>query len=323
MAQGAAADSDAEAPAGGGVAGPAGLAIDTLVPTRKTAKGPGQPVRVSGFAVPAGTLTALVGPNGSGKSTLIEAALGLRPAYRVTATFQGAALADSPAGVRARLGAVLQTQDFAPGAAVGDVVALHRRLYGGDRAGLFELLRLGELKRQRFHRLSGGQKARVKLYYALAHDPELALLDEPEAALDAAYKQALASHLAERRAGRRVTVMASHDPWLIAQADRLAAFQAGNVVAHDALAQACAQVMGAYILELAFDSAEACARAAESLRASPELVRLAHGETTLAACGGADLTARVDALKAEPALRAHSVKRAEPGDLAHVLSWGA
>jgi len=148
------------------------------------------------FTLRAGEFAALVGPNGSGKSTLVRLLLGLlRPS---TGTIR--LLGDDPRslGERGRLGYVPQRGVLAPDVpvTVTEVVStgrLARRAWwrpsrSADRdaiAHAIEAVGLSELARRPVKELSGGQQQRVLIARALASDPELLVLDEPTAGVDA------------------------------------------------------------------------------------------------------------------------------------------
>jgi len=157
----------------------------------------GQPVldRVD-LAVGSGEFVALVGPNGSGKSTLLRIVLGLlRPASGSVRLFGEAPRRMSEPW---RVGYVPQ-RSRAGGdvpVTVEEVVATGRLSRRGwwrrpgpsDRAAVDHALRavaLTDLRRRPVEELSGGQQQRVLIARALAGDPELLVLDEPVAGVDA------------------------------------------------------------------------------------------------------------------------------------------
>ncbi|MFM7617243.1 MAG: metal ABC transporter ATP-binding protein [Actinomycetes bacterium] len=143
-----------------------------------------------------GEFVALVGPNGSGKSTLLRVLLGLLTPDAGEVSLLG----DRPGSLAdpARLGYVPQRGRFAPDlpATVAEVVAtgrLRRRGWwraprAADRAAIdhaIDAVALGPWRDRRVGELSGGQQQRVMIAKALASDPELLVLDEPVAGVDA------------------------------------------------------------------------------------------------------------------------------------------
>ena len=139
---------------------------------------------------------ALAGPNGSGKSTLLHLLLGLLAPRAGEARLFGA----DPRSLRerARLGYVPQRKVLTPDlpVTVREVVATGRLARGGwwwrahaaDRAAIdhaIESVGLIEHARRPVLELSGGQQQRVLIAKALASEPELLVLDEPVAGVDA------------------------------------------------------------------------------------------------------------------------------------------
>lgn len=148
------------------------------------------------LAVSRGEFVALVGPNGSGKSTLVRVLLGLlRPDAGTVRLFgmQPGALRE-----RWRVGYVPQralVPDDLP-ATVREVVAAgrlarsgwHGRLRGADWDAVDHALHtvgLAHMRDRQVRRLSGGQQQRALIAKALASEPELLVLDEPVAGVDA------------------------------------------------------------------------------------------------------------------------------------------
>jgi zinc transport system ATP-binding protein len=149
-----------------------------------------------GIEISPGEFTALVGPNGAGKSTLLRIVLGLLAPQTGRVELFGS----SPRRLRDRwrLGYVPQRPRLAPDlpATVEEVVAAGRlakqgwwrRARPADRdaiAHALESVALDGLRAQRVTELSGGQQQRVLIAKALVSEPELLILDEPIAGVDA------------------------------------------------------------------------------------------------------------------------------------------
>lgn len=174
---------------------------------------------ISWTSPPAG-LVAIVGPNGAGKSTLLKAALGLVPALAGEVRFFGQPLATA----RRRIGYLPQRAaidwDF-PATAL-DVAAqgryprvgwfrpLPRAEREAARAALAEV-GLADLADRPIGELSGGQQQRVLLARALAQEPDLFLLDEPFAGVDAATEDAILAVLHRLAAAGRCVIAVHHD----------------------------------------------------------------------------------------------------------------
>jgi zinc transport system ATP-binding protein len=170
-----------------------------------------------------GEFTALVGPNGAGKSTLLRIALGLLAPQ----TGQVELFGSPPARLRDRwrLGYVPQRPRLAPDlpATVAEVVAAGRlakqgwwrRPRAADRAAVthaLESVALDGVRDERVVELSGGQQQRVLIAKALASEPELLILDEPIAGVDAQaqrlFRQSLVHLLREHGAA---VLLVSHE----------------------------------------------------------------------------------------------------------------
>jgi zinc transport system ATP-binding protein len=169
-----------------------------------------------------GEAVAVLGSNGSGKTTLARGILGLAPVLAGTVEVLGA-----PVGrlaERGRVGYVPQrhTVSGAVPATVREVVAvgrlarlgLFRRLGAADRAAVADAVaavgladRLGDPVAS----LSGGQQRRVLVARALAAEPELLLMDEPTAGVDAANQESLAGVLSGVKAAGTTLVVVTHE----------------------------------------------------------------------------------------------------------------
>lgn len=185
----------------------------------------GRPVLTGvNLAIPAGDFVSVVGPNGSGKTTLLKLALGLlRPTAGEVTVF-----GEKPERARRRIGYVPQHAHLDPLFPVSalDVVLMGRLGLGPSlgpwrghdreaaRAALAEV-GLADHADRHFAALSGGQKQRTLIARSLAGEPELLLLDEPTAGLDAHVEEGFFRLLEELN--RRLTiVMVSHDLGFVA-----------------------------------------------------------------------------------------------------------
>jgi ABC-type cobalamin/Fe3+-siderophores transport system ATPase subunit len=204
------------------------------------------------FAAPKGAVTALVGPSGAGKSTL------LRCLNRLLVPSAGTVLLDGedaaglePCTLRRRVGLVGQTPVMLPGSVrenlaygLGEDAACADRLSQALADAGLDATFLDRPAAE----LSGGERARVALARALTREPELLLLDEPTAALDAAASDQIAATLrALAHAGLGI-VVATHDlPFAAAVAQRVVALRESTAISGtpDDLLAVSSQLRGA------------------------------------------------------------------------------
>jgi molybdate transport system ATP-binding protein len=196
------------------------------------------------FEVRAGEVVGVIGPNGAGKTTLLRALAGLDPLSAGRLSLAGQVLDEPGAGVfvppeRRPVGVVFQNYRLFPAMSVLDNVGFGPRSRGAGRRESravarqwLQRLHIGDLDFRKPRELSGGQAQRVALARALAASPEMLLLDEPLAALDARTKLDVRAELrAALREFSGVTVLVTHDPLeAMVMTDRLVVVEDGRVV---------------------------------------------------------------------------------------------
>lgn len=141
--------------------------------------------------VPKGLVFGLVGENGAGKTTLIKHLLGLlKPQSGTVRVFGGDPVRD-PEGVFSRIGYLSENRDLPPWMRVRELMLFTQAFYPGWDNGYAEELRatFGLDPAARVRSLSRGQRAQVGLLLALAHRPDLLVLDEPSSGLDAVVRR--------------------------------------------------------------------------------------------------------------------------------------
>ncbi len=191
-------------------------------------------IRSVSLKVRTGQVFALLGRNGSGKSTLVASLMGFRPVRSGTIRILGM----DPWSRRRRLmrntGFVPEVPDAPPDATVDRICRLRSALYPNwDSAGVEARLdRFAIPRGQRFGRLSRGQKGLVQLTLALAHSPDLLVLDDPTLGLDAVAKASFYEELIGELADRGVTTfLTTHDLLEVDRiADRIAILHEGRIV---------------------------------------------------------------------------------------------
>jgi molybdate transport system ATP-binding protein len=185
------------------------------------------------LTVPARTV-ALVGPSGAGKTTLLRAVAGLVRPQRGRIALAGEAWLDTDLGIdlapeQRRVGLVFQEYALFPHMSARANVAFA----GPARADeLLERLGIARLAHARPHELSGGERQRVALARALARDPQVVLLDEPLAALDAHTKASVRAELHDVLGSTGLpTLLVTHDfEDAAALADRIGVLVEGRLL---------------------------------------------------------------------------------------------
>jgi ABC-2 type transport system ATP-binding protein len=136
--------------------------------------------------VPRGGVLGLVGANGAGKTTLIKHILGLLKAQSGTMRVFGLDPVSNAVKVLGRIGYLSEDRDLPPWITVGELIRYSRAFYPSWDAAYAENLRqqFQLSAASRIRTLSKGELAKAGLLVALAHRPDLLLLDEPSSGLD-------------------------------------------------------------------------------------------------------------------------------------------
>jgi molybdate transport system ATP-binding protein len=204
-------------------------------------------LRLADFTIQAGIqagqgITVLFGPSGAGKSLTLQCVAGLARPDRGRIISGGRTLFDSDASVdlppqQRRVGYVPQDYGLFPHLTVAENVAFGlegwpRREARGAVEEMLALMELSALGARRPGELSGGQQQRVALARALVRRPEVLLLDEPLAALDAPVRAELRQQVQDlQRRFALPTLFVTHD---LSEAsfiaDQIAVFNRGRVL---------------------------------------------------------------------------------------------
>ncbi len=169
--------------------------------------------------------TALLGRSGAGKTSLLKALAGLLPATGTP--WPNLAPESRPVGYMPQGAAIFPHLTVLENAAFA--------LRGPNRLQtaqtLLNDLGIGHLAARPGAKISGGEAQRAALARALARNPELLLLDEPSAALDAATRDTVLTQLIEAIGGRKIPALAaSHDFALAALADWIVLLSDGRII---------------------------------------------------------------------------------------------
>lgn len=204
-----------------------------------------------------GEIFGFLGPNGAGKTTTIRMACGLLRSDGGEVRVDGASLRDDPRGVRRLIGlcpqelviwetlTCLEQLVF-----VGTQYDLPVREARSRSRELLGILGLSERENRLAGTLSGGMKRRLNLALALVHDPELLVLDEPQAGLDPQSRILVREYIRSLSGGSTV-LLTTHE---MDEADRLASrvgiIDRGELLVLDTPENLKARYAGGEVLEI-------------------------------------------------------------------------
>jgi len=172
-----------------------------------------------------GEVFGFLGPNGAGKTTSINMMCGLLKPDAGQITVYGVPITDVNADTRSRVGVCpqeiilwerltcIEQLRF-----VGEMYGLTRRKAGGAGERLLEELDLLDKRNEQARTLSGGMKRRLNLAMALVHDPDIVVLDEPEAGLDPQSRVKVREYI-QSLAHKKTVILTTHN---MDEADRVA-----------------------------------------------------------------------------------------------------
>jgi ABC-2 type transport system ATP-binding protein len=193
--------------------------VTPVVSLRNVSRWYGNVLGLSGVELAIGPgVTALLGPNGAGKSTLLKLATGLlRPSSGALFVFGEPPFANPR--VHARLGVVPEEEDLRPSAPTRarDLLVYLLRLHGFSvdearrrtESSLAEV-GLASAAGARLRAFSRGMRQRFRLAQAIAHDPELLVLDEPLTGLDPAGRREIIDWIRGFGARGKTVLVSSH-----------------------------------------------------------------------------------------------------------------
>src|SRR5690242_1800625 len=186
------------------------------------------------LSMPRGAVYGLVGANGAGKTTLIKHLLGLLRAESGSVRVFGLDPVADPVGVLSRIGYLSEENDLPGWMRVDELLRYSRAFYPAWDDGYADELRhtFALDPTARITNLSKGQKARAGLLIALAHQPELLVLDEPSSGLDPIVRRDILGAVIRTIAAEGRTVLfSSHLLDEVERvSDQVAMIQAGKIL---------------------------------------------------------------------------------------------
>jgi ABC-2 type transport system ATP-binding protein len=216
-------------------------AAEAIVEVRHITVRYGRKVAVDGvsFAIPQGSVFALLGRNGAGKSSVVRCLLGQQQPAAGRIQLFGQDVWRDRARLMERVGVVSEDADAPPEMTVGAIAKFCSRLYArwDQKSVDARLSRFGVSPKARFGSLSKGQKKQVSLALALANAPDLVVLDDPTLGLDAVARKSFFEEVVGELADRGITVfLTTHDlAGVEAIADRVAILRDGRLVLDEEL----------------------------------------------------------------------------------------
>jgi molybdate transport system ATP-binding protein len=216
--------------------------------------------------LPAQGMTAIFGPSGSGKTTLLRAVAGLEKNPQGLIQIGENIWQDTKQGIyiptwQRPLGYVFQESSLLPHLSVAENLnfGLKRVLKSANSAptaankalqASIELLGIGGLLQRMPDELSGGERQRVAIARAIAMQPQLLLMDEPLASLDAARRQEIFPWLARLRDELKVPMLyVTHSAEEVTRlADHLLVLDRGQIKAQGPVNQVLTQVMNPVVV---------------------------------------------------------------------------
>jgi ABC-2 type transport system ATP-binding protein len=193
-----------------------------------------QAVRGINLQIRQGEVFALLGPNGAGKTTTVEILEGYRARGGGEVSVLGLDPGRQGAGLKSRVGIVLQSTSSDRYLTVNETVAMYATYYRHPRPvdEVVHLVGLEDKRSARVLKLSGGQQRRLDVAIALVGNPELLFLDEPTTGFDPSARHE-AWEVIKNLASLGMTVLLTTHYMDEAQflADRVAVIVAGQIVA--------------------------------------------------------------------------------------------
>ncbi len=223
---------------------------------------PGRGVCGLSLTVGQGECFALLGRNGAGKSTFLRLILGLEKPARGTLTVLGYVPEKDSCKMLKKVGVSLESNvlwEQLTGMENAYFIARSYLIYRTEierrLKNLFQMSDLHDQMEDRVQTYSFGMRKKLALIMALAHDPELLILDEPTMGIDPQFKVKLAEIIGIRKKTGLTTIIAGNDPdWIQGVALRVAFMDSGKIVASGSVEQLLTEVSVLQELELKLEA---------------------------------------------------------------------
>ena len=166
------------------------------------------------FSLEPGFVYAIIGDNGAGKSTLIKSILTEKKTYTGRICFEGVDISDRHSQLMNKVGFVSEDNMFITELSAFRNGQIFRVFYDDfDMEHYWEMLEfMGINEDTQYGKMSRGEKIKMQLAFAIAHNPSLLLLDEATSGLDPVFRMDLFQVLRRLLADKNVTVlMTSHN----------------------------------------------------------------------------------------------------------------
>lgn len=197
------------------------------------------------LAVRPGEVYGLLGPNGAGKTTLLRILATLLPPTQGAARVLGHDVVTESAAVRQNIGVLTAGSGLYERLSPRENLVYFLRLHGLSRAAAEERaaavvarFQLGAFADRPCGGLSTGQRQRVLLARAMAHEPRALLLDEPTTGLDVLSARGIHELVVAARAEQRAVLLSSHDMLEVELlCDRIGILAGGHLRAEGSMAE--------------------------------------------------------------------------------------
>lgn len=219
----------------------------------KTYSSKGKQARVKALksvdlTIPVGSFFGLLGPNGAGKSTFINILAGLVTKSEGSVAIWGHDIDANTRQARAAIGVVPQELNLDPFFTPAETMEFQAGLYGVPKSDrrtneILDAVRLTDQAHTYARRLSGGMRRRLLLAKAMAHKPQILILDEPTAGVDVELRQQLWTYIRELNASGVTVLLTTHYlEEAEALCDHIAIIDHGKVIVHEPTTQLVAKL---------------------------------------------------------------------------------